>query len=55
MLIDVAQEFVQEITDLSSKLAHHRGSDTLMVKDAVKIAGECVYWSQNAVYDDPKS
>ncbi|TPX47912.1 hypothetical protein SeLEV6574_g02380 [Synchytrium endobioticum] len=55
LLIDVAHEFVQEITDLSSKLAHHRGSDTLMVKDSAKIAERFYDIRIPGFNDDPEA
>jgi len=33
MLFDIASEFVESVTNFSCRLARHRGSDTLDVKD----------------------
>ncbi|TPX41175.1 hypothetical protein SeLEV6574_g06226 [Synchytrium endobioticum] len=55
MLIDVAHEFVPEITDLSSKLAHHRGSDTLMLKDFAKTAERFYDIRIPGFNDDPEA
>ncbi|TPX30500.1 hypothetical protein SeLEV6574_g08605 [Synchytrium endobioticum] len=55
MLIDVAHEFVPEITDLSSKLAHHRGSDTLMLKDFAKTAERLYDIRIPGFNDDPEA
>ncbi|TPX34352.1 hypothetical protein SmJEL517_g03024 [Synchytrium microbalum] len=55
MLIEVAHEFVQEITELSSRLAHHRESDTLEVKDAAKIAERFYDIRIPGFNDDPEA
>ncbi|KAH9946999.1 transcription initiation factor, partial [Amylocystis lapponica] len=33
LLVDIADEFIESVADFGCRLAQHRGSDTLEVKD----------------------